>query len=31
MRTSGDGYVDILQLSEDIWGKELTYRKSKKK
>lgn len=30
MRTSGDGYVDILKLSEDIWGRDLAHRKSKK-
>ena len=30
MRTAGNGYVDILDLTEDIWGKDLQYRKSKK-
>ena len=26
LRTGGDGYVDVLEITEDIWGKELTHR-----
>lgn len=29
LRTGGDGYFDILKIKEDIWGKELRYRKEK--
>ena len=27
LRTSGDGYIDVLDIVEDIWGRELKYRK----
>ncbi len=27
--TGGDGYIDILRISEDIWGKPLVYRAKK--
>jgi uncharacterized LabA/DUF88 family protein len=30
LRTGGDGYFDVLDLKEDIWGRELTYRTSLK-
>ncbi|MDO8558054.1 MAG: NYN domain-containing protein [bacterium] len=26
LRTGGDGYFDVLNLEEDIWGRELKYR-----
>lgn len=26
LRTGGDGYFDVLDLSEDIWGRELRHR-----
>lgn len=26
LRTGGDGYIDILDVQEDIWGKELKHR-----
>jgi len=26
LRTGGDGYFDVLMLSEDIWGRELRHR-----
>lgn len=26
LRTGGDGYFDVLNLHEDIWGRELRYR-----
>ncbi len=29
LRTGGDGYFDVLDLTEDIWRKELKYRGSK--
>lgn len=29
LRTGGDGYFDVLELTEDIWGRELRYRKEK--
>ena len=29
LRTGGDGYFDVLELAEDIWGRELKYRKEK--
>jgi len=31
LRTGGDGYFDVLELEEDIWGKKLKYRKEKSK
>ena len=27
LRTGGDGYFDILDVQEDVWGKELKHRK----
>lgn len=29
LRTGGDGYFDILDISEDIWGRELRHREAK--
>lgn len=29
LRTGGDGYFDVLDLSGDIWGRELKYRENK--
>lgn len=29
LRTGGDGYQDVLNLTEDIWGKELKHRAEK--
>ena len=29
LRTGGDGYFDVLELTEDIWGQELRHRKDK--
>lgn len=29
LRTGADGYLDVLELSEDVWGKELKYRAEK--
>jgi uncharacterized LabA/DUF88 family protein len=26
LRTSADGYIDVLRIGEDIWGRELKYR-----
>jgi len=26
LKTGGDGYIDVLMISEDIWGRELTRR-----
>lgn len=26
LRTGGDGYFDVLELKDDIWGRELRYR-----
>jgi uncharacterized LabA/DUF88 family protein len=31
LRTSGDGYFDVLDLDGDIWGRELEYRKNEPK
>ena len=31
LRTGGDGYTDVLQVSEDIWGRALKYRVEKSK
>lgn len=28
LRTGGDGYFDVLNLDDDIWGRELKHRKS---
>jgi uncharacterized LabA/DUF88 family protein len=27
LRTGGDGYFDVLELDEDIWGRALQYKK----
>lgn len=29
LRTGGDGYIDILTIKEDIWGRALKYREQK--
>lgn len=29
LRTGGDGYFDVLELTEDIWGREIRHRKEK--
>lgn len=29
LRTGGDGYFDVLEIEEDIWGKELKHRAEK--
>lgn len=29
LRTSGDGYTDVLMVTEDIWGRELKHRGQK--
>lgn len=29
LRTGGDGYCDVLDIKNDIWGKELKYREEK--
>ena len=29
LRTGGDGYFDVLKIKNDIWGRELKYRKEK--
>ena len=29
LRTSGDGYFDVLKLDNDIWGRELIHRSKK--
>ena len=29
LRTGGDGYTDVLKITEDIWGRELRYRNEK--
>lgn len=29
LRTSGDGYVDVLEITDDIWGRELRHRQQK--
>lgn len=26
LKTGGDGYFDVLKLSDDIWGRELKHR-----
>lgn len=31
LRTSGDGYFDILEIADDIWGRELKHRQDKNK
>ena len=27
LRTGGDGYFDVLKLTENIWGRDLKFRK----
>lgn len=29
LRTGGDGYFDVLQIEEDVWGKDLKYKEDK--
>ena len=29
LRTGGDGYFDVLQIMEDVWGKELRHKEDK--
>lgn len=29
LRTGGDGYIDVLTIQDDIWGRELKYRKAR--
>jgi uncharacterized LabA/DUF88 family protein len=29
LRTGGDGYVDVLNITDDIWGRELRHREQK--
>lgn len=29
LRTGGDGYIDVLSLSNDVWGRKIRYRKQK--
>jgi uncharacterized LabA/DUF88 family protein len=31
LRTGGNGYFDVLEIEDDIWGKELRHRSEKKK
>ena len=31
LRTGGDGYFDVLNLKDDVWGRELMYRPEKSK
>ncbi|OHA84091.1 MAG: hypothetical protein A2937_02755 [Candidatus Yonathbacteria bacterium RIFCSPLOWO2_01_FULL_47_33b] len=31
LRTGGDGYVDVLKIEEDIWGRDLKHREEKTK
>ena len=31
LRTGGDGYFDVLEIEEDVWGKMLQYRAEKRK
>lgn len=31
LRTGGDGYVDVLQIKDDIWGRDLKHRDQKQK
>jgi uncharacterized LabA/DUF88 family protein len=30
LRTGADGYTDVLKIKEDVWGRDLEYRESKK-
>lgn len=30
LKTGGDGYFDVLEIKDDIWGRELRYRSEKK-
>jgi uncharacterized LabA/DUF88 family protein len=27
LRTGGDGYIDVLAIAEDVWGRDLLYKK----
>jgi len=29
LRTGGDGYTDVLKITNDIWGRKLKYREEK--
>lgn len=29
LKTGGDGYIDVLEVTDDIWGRELQYRSEK--
>jgi hypothetical protein len=29
LRSGGDGYFDVLEINEDIWGRELHHRPQK--
>jgi len=29
LRTCGDGYFDVLEINEDVWGRELHHRSTK--
>ena len=29
LRTGGDGYTDVLNIADDIWGRELKHREQK--
>lgn len=31
LRTGGDGYTDILEIPEDIWGRRIRHRKERRK
>ena len=31
LRTGGDGYIDVLNIAGDIWGRELKHRERKRK
>jgi len=31
LKTGGDGYFDVLEIGEDIWGRQLNYRSATKK
>ncbi|MCX6764015.1 MAG: NYN domain-containing protein [Candidatus Moranbacteria bacterium] len=30
LKTGGDGYFDVLKITDDVWGRELKYRSEKK-
>ena len=29
LRTGGDGYFDVLNIQEDVWGRDLKHKKNK--